>query len=107
MEVPPTAKVVAAPPRDKLVVVVLKAAKVASPTTEVTIVGVVKAGEVLNTIFVVFVPVEPAALVKKFRIVEVVVKAFPALKDGEVRVLFVKVSVEALPTSVSVAAGIV
>jgi len=62
--VPPIVRVVAAPPSDRLVVTVLKAANVASPTIEVTTVGVVSAGEVENTTLVDVVPVVPVAEVR-------------------------------------------
>lgn len=59
--VPPMVIVVAAPPNVRAVVTVLNAANVAHPTMEVTTVGVVSAGEVEKTTFVVFVPVVPVA----------------------------------------------
>ena len=59
--VPPIVRVVAAPPSERFVVTVLKAANVASPTIEVTTVGVVSAGDVEKTKLVDVVPVVPVA----------------------------------------------
>src|SRR3989338_11018603 len=58
----PTASVVAAPAKLRVVDTVLKASKLAPPTILVTTVGVVRAGEVENTKLVEVVPVAPAAV---------------------------------------------